>query len=255
VPMRTATLAADGHLGGEGCQVMRDLQISAADPSFLLMGTDVGGVYRSLNGGATWAVAMVGWGARGGGAFALDPYNASRAIGYGGNSNSYGSANGLYVTRDWAGSWYQTFPLADASPSLNGAALAYDPSSYDPAVGGCRAAYACAASAGLVRSGDGGETWAVVNSSMQDCVVAINSTGALFLASNDRRSYGTYVSTDGGRSLTRVRGDYTLGLTIPGAALRPPVDTVYISNWAGVFSSADGGASSNVAISLMTAPT
>ena len=38
IPMRTAILAAAGHMGGEGCQVLRDLQISGADPSFVLMG-------------------------------------------------------------------------------------------------------------------------------------------------------------------------------------------------------------------------
>ena len=208
----------------------------------LFCSTDVGGVYRSLNGGATWAVSMVGWSARGGSAFALDPFNASRAIGYGGNSNPAGSANGLYFTSDYAGSWSQSLTLVDPCPSLDGAALAYDPSSYSPSVEGCAVAYACAASAGLLRSVDAGSSWQVVNASLQFCIVAVNSTGGLFVASNDQQMHGVYASVDGGRTLTRIRDDFTLGLAAPGSAKRPtPDDTVYVSNWAGVFKSQDGG--------------
>ena len=242
LPMRTAAQRARGLIGGEGCQVIRAIEVSA-DPAFMLMlmGTDVGGVYRSLDGGATWHVAMVGWSARGGAAFALDPRNASRALGYGGNSNAAGptpSANGLYATRDGAASWAHVLPLADATGTLDGAALAFDPSSFSPELGGCARAFACSPSAGLLASADGGGTWRVVNASLRGCAVAVDARGALLVASAavDATS-GLYTSADGGATLARLRGEATYGLTIPSGR------TVYISDAAGVFASDDGGAS------------
>ena len=49
--------------GGEGSQWPRGpVAMSPADPNFLLLPIDVGGLYRSLDGGAHWEVCMVGWG-------------------------------------------------------------------------------------------------------------------------------------------------------------------------------------------------
>jgi hypothetical protein len=40
VPIVSAAIRQAGFTGGEGCQVLRDLQISRSDPSFLIMVLD-----------------------------------------------------------------------------------------------------------------------------------------------------------------------------------------------------------------------
>ncbi|HLI47371.1 MAG TPA: hypothetical protein VKV18_01595 [Chthonomonas sp.] len=79
VPLITKAMRDAGVApGGEGAQMIRTLAISQTDPNFLMMGTDVGGIYRTLDGGKHWQVCMVGWYARGGNYFAIDPRNADR---------------------------------------------------------------------------------------------------------------------------------------------------------------------------------
>eukprot|EP00730_Choanoeca_flexa_P006399 TRINITY_DN12147_c0_g2_i4.p1 TRINITY_DN12147_c0_g2~~TRINITY_DN12147_c0_g2_i4.p1 ORF type:complete len:291 (+),score=73.77 TRINITY_DN12147_c0_g2_i4:368-1240(+) len=112
------------------------------------MGTDVGGVYRSLNGGKNWSVAMVGWWSRGGAAFAIDPKNSSHVIGLGGNSEAESDADGLYISTDKAASWSQTQNISQATSSLLGAAVVIDSSSYDSHRGWSLIAYFSSATNG-----------------------------------------------------------------------------------------------------------
>ena len=221
VPIRSAAIANKGLLGGEGCQVVRTLaSAGAANASVLLMGTDVGGVYRSLDGGNTWHVAMVGWNSRGSTGFAFDPHNASHVLGIGGNSGDNSGANGMHVSFDTASSWAFVQPVADAVACLDGEAVAFDPSSYDASVGMSLTAY-YSSSAGLWRSDNGGVTWRVINQYMFGACLAVDSAGRLFAASNDYRNYGVYTC---GSNYTGASGncsrwaDYTTGLSIPQAA-------------------------------------
>jgi hypothetical protein len=106
--------------GGEGSQWPRGpIAVSPADSDFLLLPIDVGGVYRSLDGGKYWEIAMAGWNARGANGFGIDPRNASRAIGIGANSMNWNpdwglSPNGLYLTTNQAASWKQVKMLTGA---------------------------------------------------------------------------------------------------------------------------------------------
>lgn len=93
VPMRSAAFAAAGRLGGEGAQVVRALAASRANPALLLLGADVGGVHRSLDGGASWHPAMVGWHSRGATAFAFNDADPLHILAVGGNSNEIGRAH------------------------------------------------------------------------------------------------------------------------------------------------------------------
>lgn len=193
VPMRTAAIANAVSIGGEGCQVVRTLAGASGNASFLLMGTDVGGAFRSLDGGASWHIAMVGWNSRGSTGFAIDPHNTSHVLGIGGNSNGFSGANGMHVSFDSASSWSFVLPMDEPVACLDGQAVAFDPSSYDPASGMSMVAYYSSADTGLWRSGDGGVTWALANRYMLNACVAVDAGGRLYAVSNDYRSYGLYV--------------------------------------------------------------
>jgi hypothetical protein len=231
VAMRTAALAADGFVGGEGCQVVRSLGISRADPSFLLLGADVGGLWRSLDGAQTWHPAMVGWNSRGATGFAFDSTNASRALGIGGNSGGAAGANGVHVTADKGSSWDFTLPLADPIACLDGSAVVYDPSSYSSAAGGLTRAYYASVGAGLWRSDDAGRTWRLIDASLAGgACLAADSTGRLYAALADRGVYGCGAGYNGGGSgCALLVGGNATGLDIPSAAGDADPDTVYVS--------------------------
>lgn len=241
-PIRSAAIANAGLLGGEGCQVVRTLAGARANPDLLLLGADVGGVHRSLDGGASFHPAMVGWNSRGSTGFTFDPHNASHVIGIGGNSGDNAGCNGAHVSFDAASSWKFVQPVADSIACLDGEAVTFDPSSFYPATGMSMVAY-WSSSDGLWRSDDGGVSWRVINRYMLGACVAVDSAGRLFAASNDYRSFGVYscgANYSGASGNCSRWEDYTTGLNIPQAAGDEP-DAIYISNWAGVMKSVDHG--------------
>lgn len=130
-------------IGGEGGQWPRRApQISASDPNFLLLPIDVGGIYRSTDGGKLWRQSSAGWNARGANDFAFDPKNASRVIGVGGNDDAWNpswgqSPNGLYISTDKALSWKQTLAVPDGRAGR----VVIDSASFDKAKGYCMTAY------------------------------------------------------------------------------------------------------------------
>lgn len=91
MPLLPPSAAKAGlRIGGEGAQWPRGpIAVSPADPDFLLLPIDVGGLYRSLDGGRTWEISLVGWDARGANGFGIDPKNASRVIGIAANSMNW----------------------------------------------------------------------------------------------------------------------------------------------------------------------
>jgi photosystem II stability/assembly factor-like uncharacterized protein len=241
IPLVTAGMRQAGLEGGEGAQVVRSLAVSPSDPRFLIMGTDVGGIYRSLDAGRHWQVCMPGWLARGGDAFAIDPRNPDRLIGLGGNSIDWNPAwgpspDGLYLSTDRGASWRQVLPRPEANENRPGA-LAWDPASYDAGRGCCTVAYFESRDGGLFKTTDGGATWAHVND-RAGAVLAVHPTrGHVYLADNSPDGHGFYKSTDGGATFRRVNDDYTLDLDV--IPTRP--DSVYVARWDKVLVSTDAG--------------
>ena len=197
--------------GGEGSQWPRGpVAVSPADPNFLLLPIDVGGLYRSLDGGAHWASAMSGWDARGANGFAIDPKNANHVLGIGGNSMDWDgnwglSPNGLYLSSDKAASWKHVLAV---SAGVNGK-VAWDSTSFDPARGICTAAYYLSPSQGLLRTSDGGLTWTRPAAGADpdgfaggrgNYHLAVDGKGVVYVGSN-----GLYRSADGGKTFRRVR--------------------------------------------------
>jgi photosystem II stability/assembly factor-like uncharacterized protein len=232
-----------GFTGGEGGQWIRSIKWSPADPNFLMMGTDVGGVYRSVDGGDNWQIAMIGWNDRGGNTFAFDPHNGNRVLGIGANGTDFDGGNkvgGVYLSTDKAASWTQTLPLSSGNDNRD--SIAYDPSTYDPNLGYTTTAYYVTQSNGIYKTTDGGSTWTQINTGYSGLRIAVHPTkGYVYLTSDQNpccgTQYGFYKSTDGGVTFTNKASNYTYGLAVSPAA----PDDVWISRYDGVLVSTDAG--------------
>lgn len=238
--------------GGEGSQWPRwGVVVSPADPDFLLLPIDVGGLYRSLDGGKNWLTAMTGWNARGANHFAIDPKNANRVIGVGGNSSNWNaqwgaSPHGLYLSTDKAATWRQTLGVLDGLMGF----VTFDPSSYDEKLGYCTVAYYSAPLSGLFRTEDGGSTWKFVSRLAADeiyppgdpasqnvtaALLAVDpADGTLYLAGRN----GLHRSKDRGATFERIWKDGAVwGLSLSPA--QP--EKIWISGDKGLFVSEDRG--------------
>ncbi len=247
LPLLSPEAAAAGiSPGGEGAQWPRGPVVaSKTDPNFLLLPIDVGGVYRSLDAGRHWNLAMQGWNARGANGFAIDPVNPNHVLGIGGNSMDWNSTwstnspNGLYASTDRAGHWIQVLSF---NPAIGGA-LAFDPTSWNTAGQNCSVVYVASYDLGLFRSGDGGMSWkrvsrqpiGMANETFNRMLLAVNSkTGRVYLAGKT----GLWCSDDQGSTFKKLRDDGACyGLSVPDTA----PDEIYLSGSMGLECSKDDG--------------
>jgi hypothetical protein len=173
-----------GKIGGEGGQLIMSLAVSKTDANFLLLGTDVGGLQRSTDGGVTWQPSMRGYGAHCAYSIAIDPRNSNRAIVMAGRHTSAtaGHQLGLWRTIDKGVSWTRVWtpPAGIAYGGGPKHQLAYDYLSYNgsycdriywssptnggPDFGGAGGLQE--GPGGLYRSDDGGASFAIVNPSV-----------------------------------------------------------------------------------------
>ncbi|MGO9330685.1 MAG: WD40/YVTN/BNR-like repeat-containing protein [Steroidobacteraceae bacterium] len=242
------------------------LEVSPSNPSVIYVGTgesDIrsdlasgAGVYKSVDGGETWAYAGLG-DTRQISKIALDPTNPD-IVYVGALGHAYGPnpERGVYKTIDGGMTWKRTLDegpnvgvadlaIAVAKPSVLVASLweAHRPpwSTYAPIVG---------PGSGIFRSLDAGETW-------QQCVghglpegtwgrtgVAVSADGQRVYALIEAKHSGLYVSNDGGQNWTLANADnrltsrawYFSRITVDPS----DPDTIYIPNIA-LLGSADGG--------------
>ncbi|ANE46435.1 hypothetical protein SY83_09290 [Paenibacillus swuensis] len=216
VPMVSQAILNSGNTGGEGGQWPLAIGISKADPNFMMYGTDVGGVYRSTNGGGQWEPANIGLHSVGASSFAFDPANANRVLAVGAGSGPM-DWNGVYLSTDKAQSWSlvkgaKISGFRDIRDQLD-----YDPASYDANLGYTKTAY-----------------WSRIE--------------------NDAPQWGTpeihpaiYKSTDGGQNWQELASTaaYAGGII----RVHPSAGTVYAANGNGFYKSNDGGLTFTIKLS------
>lgn len=244
--MITADQRQAGWRGGEGGQWPRALAVDSTGRS-LLLGIDVGGIFRSRDGGSTWEPANVGYSPRGCVSLAFDPRNSRRAIAIGGNSSAM-DEHGVYLTEDGAASWKSVFPLRTGGLEEFRIQVTYDPSSYDPVLKETRVVYysriredkvswgTVESHPALYESKDGGRSWRELR--------GVPQLGGSFLAPHPKGERlwagghdGLYLyNLDEGTLENRLRGEVTGLATVPSEPL-----SVWVSQAQGLFHSKNEG--------------
>ncbi len=193
---------------GEGGQVINDIAVSKADPDFIMMGTDVGGLFRSTDGGANWIPTGMGLSGLNTLTLQIDQSNANRVFMVSGSPfNVAGQQDGIWMSTDKGITWSQV--LRDDNNSKNGMydrlgeQLVIDGSSYDAGKGYCTRMYYSSATGTFYTSTDGGSIW---NTSTALTVNAYhlsmnNSTGDIFAWSTNN---DLLRSTDKGSSFQKI---------------------------------------------------
>jgi hypothetical protein len=218
IPLVTPEARAAGFSGGEGCQWPVALEIDPVDGSRLLLGTDVGGVFRSMDGGRTWAPSNRGLLGRGACDFAFDPADPSRILLVACNSSAF-PWHGLFLSEDAGVTWKPVQPYANLGYRDFRDQVAFVPSS---ASGGrTRTVFwssetVAGGQAGLYRSDDAGNTWRLLPDSepLADGIVRVVPADGTILVGNSR---GLWVSRDGGRAFERVFRERVSGLDVSRA--------------------------------------
>ncbi|MDD5349056.1 MAG: hypothetical protein PHQ12_02475 [Chthoniobacteraceae bacterium] len=241
VPLITAESRAAGVRGGEGCQWPQAIAVEPQQGKRLLFGTDVGGIYRSEDGGLTWQPSNTGLDARGVSAFAFDPANPSRALLVAANSIEE-PFHGIYLSTDGGISWKNTQPYGNKGFRDFREQVCFDRTSADQPAKLTRVAYWSAAATkargpGFFKTENGGATWREIPQTgelLGECILKTHPLKGWIYAGGKN---GLYVSRDQGIHFSKVFEIAVTGLDV--AAKQP--DCVYISTATDVYVSKDSG--------------
>jgi len=241
VPMISREGLSQGFAGGEGCRRVFCPTLDSNEGKYGLFGTDIGGLYRSVDGGKSWQIATLGLDCAGATGCAFDPHNPARCMVVGANSAAQ-EVNGLFLSTDYGASWRPVLRAHTCNSSDFRHQIAYDANSYDRKIGGCAVIYwsredndTCRYAKNdpaLYRSVDGGENWQRLPDSAEfgGCSLAVHAkNGWVFAAKAD----GIYRSKNKGENFEKILSAEVLSLsyvaTLPDNIYATTTDGLYIS--------------------------
>lgn len=244
VPLVSAEQRAAESSGGEGCQWLRSMAVGP-EGQRLLYGTDVGGLWRSLDGGRSWLPSNVGYHPRGTAAVAFDPADPLRVFSVGANS-SVCDLHGIYLSEDGAASWRRVLEAKISGVhDINRRQLAFDPTSiadgrtgrvYWSRLSEDKPMWGEVTPAPMVyRSDDGGVSWNELPGTAAQAggEIGVDLEGVV-LAANDQ---GLWRSADHGATFTRLHDLEATGLQVSTVA----PGRIWLSTADTIFRSTDGG--------------
>jgi hypothetical protein len=255
MPLTTSAQLAAGIVpGGEGCQRPQMVAIDGVDGRFILYGTDVGGLFRSVNGGINFEPANVGLETCGIVGLAIDPFNSQRALAIGdGGGNQYNLYAGVYLTTNQGQTWSRKLTRwldGIGHGRQNGRdQVAFDRASYDSVADYCQTAYWVSeddqqdSGGAFWRSTNGGVSWSkrceqTEYDGADDAysLLAIHPTqGIVYIANKN----GFYRSVDGGATFSQIKSGAVRSLDVISAE----PNSVWISIGSTLYKSIDSGVS------------
>ncbi len=232
MPMLSAAQQSAGVFpGGEGFQWPQAVATDPVDGTTVLYGTDVGGLFRSTDGGANFTPANIGLETCGVVGLAFDPRNRHRVLLIGdGGGNAWNIYGGVHLSTDGGATWNRRLSrVLDAigtnSRQMGRDQIAFSYSSYDAGLGRTQVVYWVSEDdftpttygggtiqypgGALFKSLDGGSTWSLAATADKyggandaDSRIAVHpATGVVYIANKN----GFWRSTDGGASFTQIR--------------------------------------------------
>ncbi len=245
VPMLSDEYAALGYVGGEGCQQVLCPVLDPIEGKYGLFGTDVAGIYRTSDGGKTWAISTVGFDACGATGAAFDPNNTSRCLIVGANSAAQ-DVNGIFISNDYGKTWRPVLRARTCGYRDFRTQIAFDESSYDADIGGSAIVYwsredddKCRYQMNdpaLYKSYDGGETWERLRGTVEQggAYLAVHKEKGWLVAANSR---GVFRSKDGAKTFEKIFNKTVNSID----TVRTYPDMLWAVNSDGVYISADFG--------------
>jgi len=169
------------------------INVVAVDPAnanIIYLGSPVGGLWKSSDGGNTWAVINEGLSSLGVGGIAIDPKNSNIIyISTGDPDHSDAKFDGIYKTVNGGQSWTKCAYIY----SDQGGKVAVDPNNSSIVF--------AATFSGLYRSADGGQTWTTAISGMvRDFEFKPGNSNVMYACSGSK----FYKSTNNGASFSEI---------------------------------------------------
>jgi photosystem II stability/assembly factor-like uncharacterized protein len=197
------------------------IALHPTDPNTIYLGTAGGGVWKTSDGGHTWAPLTDSQPSLAIGAIAVDPNNPNTVYAGTGESDFSGDSwygQGLLKSTDAGATWTvirTPFTTGDTAPDFT--SIAVQPGNSNVVL--------AANTSGLYRSADGGQTWTLtsINSGVSSVLFDVKNANTVYAGIGWFYSSPlatVYMSTDAGKTWTPIDGSGTTAVPAPASVLR-----------------------------------